>query len=92
MRREDESRSEKPESESGRPGGGKGRREDVRGSGVYPASGGEAPADAEVRTMAEWGQGERGPEGAEDAGQSEELSFPELAEGAETEEGREGRS
>ena len=30
--------------------GGKGRRDDVRGSGIYPASAPNAPADAEVRT------------------------------------------
>jgi hypothetical protein len=31
--------------------GGKGRTDDVRGSGVYPASSPDAPSDAEVRTV-----------------------------------------
>ena len=30
--------------------GGKGRTDDVRGSGIYPASSPDAPPDAEVRT------------------------------------------
>ena len=30
--------------------GGKGRRDEVGGSGIYPASAPDAPADAEVRT------------------------------------------
>jgi hypothetical protein len=30
--------------------GGKGRKDDVRGSGIYPASSPDAPADAEIRT------------------------------------------
>jgi len=56
--------------------GGVGRKEKATGSGVYPASVGpeNIPADAEVKGQAEWGQGERGAEGYEDAGQSE-LSF-----------------
>jgi hypothetical protein len=31
--------------------GGKGRTDDVRGSGIYPASSPDAPSDAEVRTV-----------------------------------------
>lgn len=62
--------------ESGRPGGGAGRRDEEEGSGVYPASAGNAPADAEVRTQAAWGQGERGAEGYADSGPSE-LHFTE---------------
>jgi hypothetical protein len=57
--------------ESGTPGGGQGRRDEVRGSGVYPASGPDAPDNADLRTQAEWGQGERGAEGREDSGRSE---------------------
>jgi hypothetical protein len=34
--------------------GGKGRTDDVRGSGVYPASAPDAPRDAEVRTVHEF--------------------------------------
>jgi hypothetical protein len=33
--------------------GGKGRRDDVRGSRIFPASAPDAPADAEVRTEGE---------------------------------------
>ena len=57
--------------ESGMPGGGVGRVEEVGRSGVYPASGPLPPGDAAVRTQAEWGQGERGVEGYEDHGWSE---------------------
>ena len=58
--------------ESGMPGGGQGRRDEVGRSGVYPMSGEERPSgDAEVRTQAAWGQGDRGAEGFEDAGGSE---------------------
>jgi hypothetical protein len=46
--------------ESGLPGGGVGRKEEVGGSGVYPASAGRAPVGARIRTQAEWGRGERG--------------------------------
>ena len=56
--------------------GGVGRKEEAKGSGVYPASLGpdKIPEDAVPRGQAEWGQGERGAEGYDDAGQSE-LSF-----------------
>jgi hypothetical protein len=57
--------------ESGQPGGGAGRRDEASGSGVYPASAGSAPADAEPRSQAAWGQGERGAAGYEDSGNSE---------------------
>jgi len=33
--------------------GGKGRKDEVRGSGIYPASSANAPADAETRTVGE---------------------------------------
>ncbi|HMN29086.1 MAG TPA: CBS domain-containing protein, partial [Caldilineaceae bacterium] len=45
--------------------------DDVRGSGVYPASGPWPQGDAPFRGMAEWGQGERGASGYEDHGESE---------------------
>jgi membrane protein len=41
--------------QSGRPGGGVGRREEVGGSGVHPLSAGTAPDDADVRTTRDWG-------------------------------------
>lgn len=39
------------------------RRDEVGGSGVYPASSGKAPDDAAVRTPGEWGEGAGGEEG-----------------------------
>lgn len=58
--------------ESGQPGGGAGRTDQVGDTGVYPASDmDEAPEDAELHGMASWGQGERGAAGYEDSGSSE---------------------
>jgi hypothetical protein len=57
--------------ESGRPGGGAGRKDEVGRSGVYPMSGPRPTGAAEIKTMAAWGQGQRGAEGYEDAGSSE---------------------
>lgn len=58
--------------ESGKPGGGAGRRDEVGSSGVYPMSGGIPEGKhPEIRTPAAWGQGERGAEGYEDSGGSE---------------------
>ncbi|HEU4697576.1 MAG TPA: BON domain-containing protein [Gemmatimonadales bacterium] len=61
----------------GRPGGGAGRRDYVGGSGVYPASLGpdRIPRDAEIRTPAAWGQGERGAQGYYDSGRSELFMY-----------------
>ncbi|HEX2912568.1 MAG TPA: hypothetical protein VH186_17295 [Chloroflexia bacterium] len=56
--------------ESGLPGGGQGRKDEIGHTGIYPLSGPEAPDDAELVTMAEFGQGERGPEGYYDHGES----------------------
>jgi len=39
--------------------GGKGRRDEVGGSGIYPASSPNAPADAEVRSQGELGRGSK---------------------------------
>jgi len=58
--------------ESGQPGGGAGRRDEVGPTGVYPMSAGiPAGKHLEIRTPAAWGQGERGAEGYFDAGGSE---------------------
>ncbi len=58
--------------ESGQPGGGAGRRDDVGRSGVYPISGDERPSgDAELRPLGDWAGGDRGIEGYEDSGGSE---------------------
>jgi nucleotide-binding universal stress UspA family protein len=60
-----------PVPDPGLPGGGAGRRDEVGGSGVYPASLGHAPEDAVVRGQAEWGQGDLGARGYDEAGSSE---------------------
>ncbi len=58
--------------ESGRPGGGQGRRDEIGGSGVQPVSIPHAARpEAVIRGMAEWGQGERGAAGYQDHGESE---------------------
>lgn len=57
--------------ESGAPGGGAGRKDDVGGSGVYPMSGPHPPGDAPIIAPAAWGQGARGAAGYEDHGESE---------------------
>jgi hypothetical protein len=63
--------------ESVHPGGGQGRTDEVGHSGVQPVSIPHAPlADAVVRTMAEWGQGERGAAGFQDHGDSELIVMP----------------
>ena len=49
--------------ESGEPGGGAGRRDEVRGSGVYPPFVDNIPEDAEVRTPGQWAQRTDGVEG-----------------------------
>jgi hypothetical protein len=47
-------------------------RDEVGGSGVYPASAArQAPSDSEAQGMASWGQGERGAKGYKDHGDSE---------------------
>lgn len=67
---------QKPSPTEGRLSGGKGRKEEAKGSGVYPASGPLPPGDAVVRSQAEWGQGTRGAEGYEDHGDSEVIPLP----------------
>ncbi len=58
--------------ESGRPGGGQGRKDEVGGSGVQPVSLPHTTRpEAVIRGMAEWGQGERGAAGYQDHGESE---------------------
>src|SRR6185437_14070414 len=58
--------------ESGQPGGGAGRRDEVGPTGVYPMSAGIPPGKhPEIRTPAAWGQGDRGGAGYEDSGGSE---------------------
>ncbi len=50
---------------------GKGRRDEVGRSGVYPMSGPHPKGPAEIRIEPGWGQGERGATGYEDHGRSE---------------------
>lgn len=64
--------SGKQDPESGRPGGGAGRKEKPGRSGVYPASAGAAPDDAVIRSPGEWGAGAGGEEGG-----SSEVHFTE---------------
>jgi hypothetical protein len=58
--------------DSGEPGGGAGRVDVPGETRVHPLSAGIDPnRNAEIRTQAEWGQGERGAAGYEDSGGSE---------------------
>lgn len=57
--------------ESGVPGGGAGRKDEVGPSGVYPMSGPHPPGDAPVVWPGTWGQGNRGAAGYDDHGESE---------------------
>jgi hypothetical protein len=60
------------EHRAGMPGDGAGRRDVIGGkTGVYPFNDAPPDLDAPIRTGAEFGQGERGPEGYNDAGTSE---------------------
>ncbi len=72
---EDISRSTKDEEnskrESGVPGGGKGRKDEVGRSGVYPMSGPHPAGNVEMKQQAAWGQSERGATGYKDHGGSE---------------------
>ena len=57
--------------DSGAPGGGRGRKDEVGRSGVYPFSSPRAPKQAEVRAPGSWSQGQRGAASYEDHGGSE---------------------
>jgi len=61
----------------GEPGGGAGRVEVVRGSGVYPPGSADVPRGARQEAEHAFGQGERGAEGYEDSGSSGVLPPPE---------------
>jgi len=74
--RSGESKANKDAKDSGKPGGGTGRREEVRGSGVYPASGPWPEGDAPFESEAAWGQGKRGAKGYQDHGTSEAETIP----------------
>src|SRR5919199_6793440 len=51
-------KGEQDKRESGEPGGGQGRRDDVGRSGVYPPGAENIPPDAEVRMAGSWGGGD----------------------------------
>jgi hypothetical protein len=53
----DEQNRERDQVESGEPGGGKGRRDAVGPTGVYPPGAKDIPSDAEVRMAGSWGGG-----------------------------------
>src|SRR5512142_2920772 len=57
--------------ESGQPGGGAGRKDEVGRFGVYPMSGPHPAGHADIKQQASWGHGERGASGYEDHGGSE---------------------
>lgn len=61
-------------------GQGAGRVEDVSGSGIYPASGPQAPSDAKTQGMASFGQRERGEAGYADHGDSGPFMPPDPGE------------
>lgn len=66
------SREARERSESGEPGGGAGRRDEVGPTGIYPYSAEERPAgDVELRPLGDWAGGDRGIAGYEDSGGSE---------------------
>jgi CheY-like chemotaxis protein len=68
--------SEERKRESGMPGGGKGRRDVIERTGVYPVSASEgASPDAQIHGEMSWGQGEHGAEGYYDHGDSEITNF-----------------
>jgi hypothetical protein len=65
--------------ESGMPGGGQGRKDEIEPTGIYPVSEMEgASPDAKVQGEMSFGQGERGAAGYEDAGSSGIIPDKEL--------------
>ena len=58
QRKNDTKQSASDKRESGEPGGGQGRRDEVGKSGVYPPSADNVPGDAEVRMAGSWGGGD----------------------------------
>lgn len=75
--RDEKARSpqEPPDPESGQPGGGRGRVDEVGRTGVYPASGPYPPGKAEIRTPESFVHGQRDAEGYQEEGGSEPIMF-----------------
>ncbi len=64
-----------PDRESGQPGGGQGRKDEVGRTGVYPGSGPYPPGEAEVRTPESFVHGQRDAEGRQEEGGSEPIYY-----------------
>jgi len=78
MTNEQNKKTDEEKRESGMPGGGQGRVDNIGKSGVYPVSAMEGASDeATVHGAASFGQGERGAAGYEDSGGSELIYLDE---------------
>jgi CBS domain-containing protein len=66
----DEQETTDKKAESGEPGGGVGRRDDVRGSRVFPLSGPLPESNPPIIPQPAWGQGDRGSAGYAESGGS----------------------
>jgi hypothetical protein len=64
-----------PDRESGQPGGGRGRTDEVGHTGVYPGSGPYPPGEAAVRTPESFVHGQRDAEGRQVEGGSEPIHY-----------------
>src|SRR5438067_819679 len=73
----DQEEAAPPARESGEPGGGQGRKDEVGRTGVYPGSGPYPPGDAEVRTPSSFVHGQVDEEGRPVEGGSEPIMTPE---------------
>jgi uncharacterized membrane protein len=69
---------------------GAGRVDEVGHTGVYPASAGNAPGDAEARGMASWGQGDAGAPAFTESGASELHTGADEVDDADIESGKAG--
>lgn len=63
--------TQRSKQDSGNPGGGAGRRDDVKGSPVWPGTGPFPPGEASVRTGGEWGTDDYN-----ESGRSEIFYYP----------------
>jgi CheY-like chemotaxis protein len=81
QKREAEMNAGEPARESGLPGGGKGRKDVIERTGVFPVSASEgASPDAQLMGQMSLGQGDRGAEGYYDHGDSEIANLDRLSE------------
>jgi len=70
-------RASPPARDSGLPGGGQGRRDEVGHTGVYPGSGPYPEGQSEIRTPGTWVHGQRDEQGREVEGGSEPIYLDE---------------